>query len=53
MANHVVNSFTSIIEFEKVFSADPAQYKWKDIKGEYATEKHSMTYTLPSGEVVE
>ena len=53
MANHTVNSLTSIIEFEKVFSADPAQYKWKGVKGEYAVEKQKMSYTLPSGEVVE
>ena len=33
MANHVVNTMTSVIEFEKVFSSDPAFYKWKDIKG--------------------
>ena len=53
MANHVINSITSIIEFEKVFSADPAQYKWKGISGEYATERKSMEYKLPSGEVIE
>lgn len=53
MANHVVNTMTSVIEFEKVFSSDPAFYKWKDIKGQYSTELRKVKYTLPSGEVVE
>lgn len=53
MANHVVNTMTSVIEFEKVFSSDPAFYKWKDIKGQYSTELRKIKYTLPSGEVVE
>lgn len=29
IANHVLNSEISTIEFEKIFAGDPAQYKWK------------------------
>jgi len=30
MANHTISSMISIIEFEKIFSGDPAFYKWKN-----------------------
>ena len=30
MANNTVNTMLSIIEFEKIFSGDPAFYKWKN-----------------------
>jgi hypothetical protein len=30
MANNTINTMTSIIEFEKIFSGDPACYKWKN-----------------------
>jgi len=32
MANNTINTMTSIIEFEKIFSGDPAFYKWKNQK---------------------
>lgn len=32
VANHLVNSEISTIEFEKIFAGDPAQYKWKKDK---------------------
>ena len=32
MANNTINTMTSIIEFEKIFSGDPACYKWKNQK---------------------
>lgn len=32
IANHVLNTEISTIEFEKIFAGDPAQYKWKKDK---------------------
>lgn len=49
MTNHVINTFTSVIEFEKVFSSDPAFYKWK----KSGSVPVSISYMLPSGNVVQ
>lgn len=49
IANHTINSMTSVIEFEKVFSADPAFYKWKTLPGKQEKESRTISYILPSG----
>ena len=50
MANHVANTAISIIEYEKVYSGDPSQYKYKYARdsetGEYVKQKNSYVVTL-------
>ena len=50
IANHVANTITSIIEYEKIWAADPAQYKWKNLKGEFSKVEITDKFVTPDGE---
>ena len=47
MANHVIREIMSIIEVEKIFSGDPAMYKWIEYKSKDLPESviESVTKT--------
>lgn len=55
MANHVANTAISIIEYEKVYSGDPSQYKYKYAKdnetGNYVKQKDNYVVTLGNKQI--
>lgn len=52
IANHVANTAISVIETEKVFSGDPAQYKRKNIKGTFGKEQATADVELSDGTII-
>ena len=48
LANHIINTILSIMEVEKVYSGDPAQYKYKINKNDPTTTIEVTDYQIGS-----